>query len=244
MSERLEHKRLGKPIRLDAKSDAERTFRGHASVFDDPHPTSSWALPSDWLDVFRPGAFKAALAEHKRSGTLPAMFWEHNWDHSIGAYRAVEEDGDGLAVDGQVAKSARQRTGEDIYELLSMGAVTGLSVGFKPMKVKLDEKTKTRELLAVDLFEISPTALPGNSSARITDVKSVAPDQLKRFLEDLLRDAGELSRTEAKALLAEGFPALARLRDAGGDGSEAKRAADLAALVDGLTTRIPTDWRV
>lgn len=227
MSDRiLERKRLGKPIRLDAAGQGDRTFTGHASVFDDPHPTSSWLLGPDWQDVVRPGAFRATLADHKRLGTLPAMFYDHDPSHVIGAWRSVAEDGDGLAVDGQLAKSARLRTGEDLYELLSMGAISGLSIGFFPEKVKLDEKTKTREILATEVFEISPTPIPGNARARIADVKNAAPGAVKRFLEETLRDAG-LSRTEAKAV-------LSTLRDAGDEGAE--KVGDVRAY---LRTMLP-----
>lgn len=209
----IERKRLAKPFKVTATEDKARTFTGHGSVFDAPHPTSSWALPSDYMDVVRPGAFKRTLAEHKRRGTLPAMFFNHDWDHLVGAYTAVGEDADGLAIEGKIATSARQPTGEDLYELVAMGALTGLSIGFKPTKVKIDEKAHIRELLEVDLPEVSFATIPGQGAARITDVKSADAAQLKRQIEEALREAG-LSRTEAKAFIADGFKALA-LRDAG-----------------------------
>lgn len=218
----LEIKRLGKPFRLQAAVDEKRSFSGHASVFDDPHPTSSWALPSDWMDIVRPGAFKKALAEHKKAGTLPAMFFNHDWDHLVGAYSSVSEDEDGLGLEGKIASSAKQDTGEDLYELMSMGALSGMSIGFAPVRWKLDEKTRTRELLEVTLPEISLATIPGQSKARISDVKSADPAQIKRRIEEALRDAG-LSRTEAKAFIAQGFGALA-LRDAAAT-DEAKAAA-------------------
>lgn len=215
----IERKRLAKPFKVSATEDKARTFQGHGSVFDDPHPTSSWALPSDYVDVWRPGAFKKSLAEHKRRGTVPAMFFNHDWNHIVGAWASVAEDENGLAVEGKIAQSARQPTGEDLYELVSMGALNGLSVGFSASKAKIDEKTKTRELIEVDVFEISFATIPGQSAARITDVKSAQPAQLKRIVEDALREAGR-SRDEAKAIIsALASPAL---RDAAADSDAVK----------------------
>lgn len=221
----IERKRLARPFKVSTTEDKARTFQGHGSVFDDPHPTSSWALPSDYQDIVRPGAFKKTLAQFKKAGTQPAMCFNHDWGHLVGVYTSVAEDGDGLALEGKIAESARQPTGEDLYELCSMGALTGLSIGFAPVKTRIDDKAKTREILEVDLIEISLATIPGQDSARISDVKSADPARLKRQIEEALRDVG-LSRTEAKAFIADGFKALA-LRDAAADDEEAKTASRL-----------------
>jgi uncharacterized protein len=207
-----EIKRLGKPFTFKSVGDEAGTIEGYGAVFDDPHPTSSWALPPDFQDIFRPGAFKKTLSDHKSRGISPAMLLEHDrLSLPIGAWNLVEEDSDGLHVKGILAtKTAR---GAEVHELAKLGALSGLSIGFRPDKFKVDEKAKTRELLVIELFEISPVTFPGNDSARISDVKSADPALTKRRIEDALRDAG-LSRTEAKALLAEGFKALSGLRDA------------------------------
>lgn len=205
---RIEVKRLAKPFKVQAAQDEKRTFAGHGSVFDDPHPTSSWALPPDFMDIVRPGAFKKALAEHKRIGTLPALLFDHDVGHLIGVYNAVAEDEDGLSVEGKIAQSARAETGEDIYELVSMGALTGLSIRFIPVRFKVDEKSKTRELIELTLPEISLTPFPGQAKARVEDVKSAQPAHLKRIVEEALRDAGH-SREESKAIIsAIASPAL------------------------------------
>jgi hypothetical protein len=204
----FERKRLAKAFKVQTV-DEQRSFSGHGSVFDDPHPTSSWALPMDWQDVMKPGAFRRTLADHKKLGTSPALLFQHDTDNPIGAYANVAEDGDGLLLEGKIAQSAKTPAGADIYELMAMGGLNGLSIGFRAVKSKLDEKAKTREILEVELWEVSVVTIPGQSSARVADVKALRedPTQLKRHLESSLRDAG-LSRTEAKAVLARGFPGL------------------------------------
>lgn len=234
----FERKRLAKAFKVQTV-DETRSFSGHGSVFDDPHPTSSWALPSDWQDVMKPGAFRKTLADHKKLGTQPAMLFQHDCDNVIGAYSTVVEDADGLLVEGKIAQSAHTPAGGDIYELMAMGGLGGLSIGFMPTKVKMDEKARTREILEVSLHELSVVTMPGQASARVADVKALRsnPAELKRHLEDALRDAG-LSRTEAKAFLADGFRAL-DLRDA----DQVDLQAVLSAAVTSLIPQIPRSNR-
>ena len=238
--EELEQKRLAKPFSVKSVDDAG-TLDGHGIVFDDPHPTSSWALGDGWNDVVRPGSFKRALSEHKRRGTTPLMLYMHERGNVVGAWRDIAEDSDGLAVKGQIATTAKAPSGAGIYELLKMGALTGLSIGFRVKKQALDQDKKLREIFDVDLEEISIVDMPGNPSARITDVKS-KDLRSPQFLEQVLRDAG-LSRKEAKALLAEGLPALRDvvaepligLRDAGQGGAG---GSDFASLIRGFAQSI------
>lgn len=215
----LETKRLTGRIELKADSadPGAGTFTGYGSVFNDPHPTSSWMLDSDWKDVVVPGAFKKTLADHKARGSVPAMCLQHaSYSNPIGVWRELKEDDHGLFCRGELATKTQR--GAEVYELMKLGALTGLSIGFRPTTYELDEKKKVRSITEVDLFEISPVTIPGNGSARVEDVKSLIAGgrpQNIRYLEQVLRDAG-LSRSEAKAVLADGFKALA-LRDAAAD---------------------------
>ncbi len=245
--EQLETKRLAKPFQLEAV-DAEGLGKiaGHGAVFDDPHPTSSYALPDDFLDCIRPGAFRRTLADHKSRGIMPAMLLQHDrWSLPIGAWLSCAEDEDGLAVEGQLATKTQR--GAEVYELAKVGAITGLSIGFRPVKFKVDEKAKQRDITEVELLEISPVVFPGIDSARISDVKSADPALLKRHIEELLHKGG-LSKTEAKALLAIGFDGLLARRDAGAD-PDARRDADaavddvLAGLDPAVMENLTRSWR-
>lgn len=239
---RLEQKRLAKPFSVQTTGD-EGQIEGHGAVFNDPHPTSSWALDFDWNDVIAPGAFAATLAEHAKRGTTPLMLYMHERGNIPGAWRSISEDKDGLKLVGNVSKAAISPSGVPTYELLKMGAMNGLSIGFRVRKAELDEEAKTRTILDVELAEISLVDIPGGPNARITDVKSGDPHNIQ-FLETILRDAG-LSRKEAKAVLAKGFSALRDAepndeptqRDAGrgGGGTDAK---SLAAQVRAFTQTI------
>ncbi len=219
-SARLEQKRVAKPFTVTA-SGAEGTFEGYGAVFNVDHPTSSWALDYDWVDRIIPGAFAKSLAEHKKLGTLPMMLWMHERGNVQGAWRKVEEGKDGLICVGEVSQKAISTSGVPTYELMKMGAVSGLSIGFRVVKAELDEDAKVRSITEVELAEVSIVDIPGGPTARITDVKSGNPRDIQ-FLEQTLRDAG-LSRKEAKAVLAKGFTAL---RDAAANDEPTQRDAD------------------
>jgi hypothetical protein len=118
-----------------------------------------------------------------------------------GVWNEVKELKSHLAVAGQVSKAAVTASGVTLLELMKMGAMTGLSIGFRPTEVKLDEKKKLREISKVELREISIVDEPGNGPSRITDIKS------ERQIEAGLRSLG-FSRIEAKAFMSEGLTAL------------------------------------
>jgi len=89
--------------------------------------------------------------------------------------------------------------GREVYELMKMGAIDGLSIGYRvePKGYHYDEKRKRRYLKSVDLMEISAVTFPMNPRARIQAVKGA--ERTVRDWEQFLRDEGSLSRTEAKA---------------------------------------------
>jgi phage head maturation protease len=106
----------------------------------------------------------------------------------------------GRLLIGKVAKATEAR------ELLKAGAISGLSIGYMPVKWEYDkdprdsdEKAKrtVRRLKEIDLWEVSLVTFPANDAARVTGVKNLATIQ---DVEESLRDAG-YSRSEAKSLI-------------------------------------------
>lgn len=197
------------------------SFSGYGSTFNEPHQTSSWMLGPDWQDVMLPGAFKRTLGEHKKRGSRPAMFFDHDMDAPIGVWDRVEEDKTGLATDGRLCLDVDEIA--ETYALMKFGAIGAESIGFIPAIVELDEKTKTRSIIEVDLIEISVVTLPGNPGAQISDVKSLRDFDIDniRDVERALREGRPFSAGEAKRLVAGGFKALTSPRDV--DEDEAKR---------------------
>lgn len=177
-------------------SDGEGTFNGYGSVF---------SVKDTYADVVMPGAFTRTLQEAASKGRMPAMLWQHDATQPIGVWTELSQDERGLRVKGQLAINTR--AGRDAYELMKLKALDGLSIGYRTRKYVWDETSKVRQLTDVDLVEISPVSFPANDAARVQTVKDGGALPTIRELEDILRDAG-LSRTQAKAMLADGYHAL------------------------------------
>ena len=171
--------------------DDGKTIEGYGAVFGnvDSHG-----------DIILPGAFK----NNKRN---PKMLWQHRFDEPIGIWTAVIEDQKGLRVTGTFANTQKAN---EALELIKLGAVSGLSIGYRTIKSE-DSLNGERLLHEVDLYEISIVTLGSNELATIDAVKAAA--MTKRDIEEKLRDAG-FSANVAKKLISGGFEALSPQRDA------------------------------
>ena len=186
----METKRFNVAAEIKAVDDSG-IIEGYGSVFGN--------LDS-YSDIVAPGAFAKSLEEAKASGRMPAMLWQHNPDEPIGVWVEMREDDRGLFVKGKLAETQR---GKEARELIKLGALTGLSIGYTTRTYQVDRENDSRVLTDVQLWEVSPVTFPANSEARITGVKADAISSPKDF-ERFLRDAG-FSRREAKQITAHGF---------------------------------------
>lgn len=174
-------------------------FKGYGSIFGNV---------DSYGDVIVAGAFAESIQALKAKNRMPALLWQHRSSEPIGVYTDVREDSVGLYVEGRLAlKTAR---GAEAYELLKMGAISGMSIGYVTREDSYDKLTQIRTLKKLDLWEVSLVTFPANDMARVDGVK--AGDLGPKEFERLLRDAG-LSRSEAKALMSGGYQALTQ-RDA------------------------------
>ncbi len=151
--EKLETKTF--PFELEEKAlDEVGTFEGYAAVFGKPDRMG---------DVIEKGAFTKTLQENK---TLPVL-WYHDPRDPIGIVEDVKVDRRGLKIRGQLnldVKSASEK-----YSLMKQKAIRGLSFGYRTVKDRWDGKV--RNLLEINLFEISPVTFPMQPTAQITGVK-------------------------------------------------------------------------
>lgn len=206
---------------------AEMTFDGYGAVFKNV---------DSYNDIIEPGAFTSYLSDVK-SGKKewPAMLLQHGgWGMNsedmmpVGVYTSLEEDSKGLKVSGQFADTQR---GIEAYKLLKMEprpAITGLSIGYQAKEWEIIQKNndQVRSIKTIDLFEISLVTFPANDKARVESVKSI--DQLKTLpeIEDFLREAANLSRNQAKGL-------IARIKRS----SSVEAGEDLSQIVEALKRR-------
>ncbi len=179
-------------------------------------------------DVVLPGAFANSLQMCSKSGRMPAMLWQHRPGEPIGAWQSMTETPKGLEVTGRLAMKTQR--GAETYELMKMGALSGLSIGGRTKDFDYNAKSGIRTIKAFDLFEVSPVTFPMNDLARVASVKSIDEFDDVTSVENYLRDAGGLSRRDAKTVISS-IKALV-LRDASPD-----QSAELAAIASLLEKR-------
>lgn len=164
--------------------EEDGTFTGYGSVF---------GVKDSYDEIVEPGAFVESLNVRK-----PALLWQHRSGEPIGVYTEIKEDNIGLYMVGKLALKTQR--GAEAYELMKMGAVSGLSIGFQTREDTYDKVTGIRTLKKLDLWEVSLVTFPANDSARVQRVKTFEEMSSINEIEDCLRDAG-FSRTEAKAMI-------------------------------------------
>ncbi len=182
----LHHDRLD--LKLEVKAGSEPgTFEGYGAIFGNRDNDN---------DIVVKGAFVDSLKER-----TPAMLWQHNTKEPIGRFLDVREDDKGLYVRGKLSMKGK---GAEAYELLSMGAMDGLSIGFVTKEATRDAASGTRTIQKADLMEISLVTFPANEMARIDSVKAASAISDERSFERFLRASG-FSRSRAKTITAKGF---------------------------------------
>jgi len=170
----------------EVKAADEGVFSGYGSIFGNEDQGN---------DIVQKGAFTKSLG--KRPANKVKMLFQHKTDEPIGVFEEIYEDSKGLYVKGKLALGTQK--GREAYELLKMGALDGMSIGFRadPQKQGYNEnKRGVRTLKEVDLMEISLVTFPMNEEALVQSVKGESKSI--REWEKILREAGNLSRTEAK----------------------------------------------
>jgi HK97 family phage prohead protease len=212
-------------FRFDCKAVSDKDdglFSGYASVFGNVDA---------YNEVVAPGAFRKSLDEiAARGDPLPAL-WQHKYDEPVGGYDKLEEDANGLKVEGFLLTDAVQRARE-AYALIKRRVVSGLSIGFYVVSSSFNEKTNIRTLTELDLVEVSIVTVPANDDARIDAVKAkLVHGQLPtlREFEKLLREQG-FTKSQAALVAARG---LKHLLDRGDP--ETVQGMDLAAALRDIT---------
>jgi HK97 family phage prohead protease len=149
-------------FKLDVKSiDNSGRFAGYASVFD---------MVDNQRDVIIRGAFSRSIKDRVHSIKL---LWQHQQDEPIGVFDSIFEDEHGLYVEGRLLFEVQRA--REAYELLKSGAIRGLSIGYSPVRYRIDATTGVRILSEVDLWEVSLVTFAANEAASVTVVKQFEP---------------------------------------------------------------------
>ena len=179
--EPLEIKLASLEIKTEDESEDYLTISGYGSVFGNK---------DNGGDMVMPGAFKECIA----SGRKPKMLWQHDASQPIGAWDEMAEDENGLRMKGRISKRGK---GGEIADLIKMGAIEGLSIGYRTQEYEMDMDEGVRKLTKLDLWETSVVTFPMNEMAGIYAMK--AEDITQRQIERAFKDMGYSNRV-AKAM--------------------------------------------
>jgi len=213
----LEFKAGAIEVKADGEDDEYLTVSGYGSIFGNK---------DNGGDIVMPGAFKECIA----SGRKPKMLWQHDPSQPIGAWDEVREDENGLFMRGRISKKAAK--GAEIAALVKMGAIEGLSIGYRTQEYEMDEGNGTRKLVKLDLWETSVVTFPMNELANIYAMKSA--DMGKRDIERVFKDLG-FSRTASKAAAAgawERLEVVLREADTKGREDDQREVDELKSLLN------------
>ena len=197
--------------------DESRKFSGYASVFNGV---------DSYGDTIVPGAYKKTIKKRERPIQLR---WNHYGD-VIGKWTSITEDEKGLFVEGELTPGHSKAS--DVYALLKHGAVTGLSIGYRPVQIT-DHGDGKRTLKEIELIEISIVESPADNAAQIGDVKSAIEHiESPKDAEEILRANG-FTRSDACALVSR-IKSLAH-----GDRETETQTAAIAGIFQSFTIPQP-----
>lgn len=186
-----------KNIGLEIKELTEDgTFEGYASIFGNV---------DSYNDIVQKGAFLKSLKRRK-----PKLLWQHKSDEPIGIYQSLKEDDRGLLVKGKLAINTAE--GKRAYELLKMGALDGLSIGYAVVESTIDDKKGIRTLIELELFEVSLVTFPANPQSLVNNVKEdiemTEKKKIEQFdcmkdFENFLKEPYALTSQERKTFISQ-----------------------------------------
>ena len=142
------------------------SFEGYASLF---------GVPDLSRDIVSAGAFRDTLAKTGAGGVR--LLWQHDPSEPVGIWTELREDSKGLFARGRL--NLETQRGRELDALIRQGAVNGLSIGFRTKRARRNASGLGRDLVAVDLWEISLVTFPLLPDARLLHAgqKRVSPSR-------------------------------------------------------------------
>ncbi len=138
------HKLIIKSIEAD-----NAVISGYASVYN---------VADQHNDIILPGAFAQSTIETVK------FLWQHDFTKPIGVIRSLADDMYGLQVEAVI--NGKVDAGKEAIELISQGAVNGLSIGFNLHGSKYNDLGQ-RIVTKGELMEVSVVTFPANQQAKI-----------------------------------------------------------------------------
>lgn len=142
-------------------------------------------------DVVLPGAFARSLGRLAAKGRTVRFLWQHDPAQPIGVWDAVHEDRRGLWVRGRLLPDIVKAA--EALSLMRAGAIDGLSIGYRVVKAEPNARTGGRNLVEIDLWEVSLVTFPMLPTARASLGAGTVSNRLVEALAAALTDDARLS---------------------------------------------------
>lgn len=136
-------------------------------------------------DTVESGAYQASLSK----GRSIKMLWQHDPAQPIGVWDEVREDSKGLWVKGRLLTDVAK--GREAASLIGAGAIDGLSIGYRTVKARKDDKGG-RLLSELELWEVSLVTFPMLPDARVAAKGDDPADATMRDLAAAFENARRL----------------------------------------------------
>ena len=149
---------------------------GYASLF---------GKPDQGGDVVEAGAYTTSLAKPRSI----KMLWQHDPAQPIGVWDEVQEDDKGLWVKGRLLTDVAK--GREAASLIGAGAIDGLSIGYRTVKARKDDKGG-RLLSELELWEVSLVTFPMLPDARVGGKADDPADTTLRDMAAIFENARQM----------------------------------------------------
>ena len=177
----------------DFSSGDHGEISGYFATFHHDHGDS-------YGDVLKKGCFAKTIEERKRTGHPFPLCFNHDFSVIIGTVTDLGEDDYGAWFK---AKFFPTEKAQEIRNIVKSGVLWQFSFAYNVIdqgKVRAGDGSMVNELRELELFEISIVAVPANSRATISDVKTDR-ERLLAFAEKIEREERErLEKAKAEAL--------------------------------------------
>jgi uncharacterized protein len=144
----------------ELRATGDHTISGYAAVFNVP---SLPLGPGQFIERIRAGAFASSLKDDV------VGLYDHNPANVLGRTAAgtMELREDSIGLEAKINLPPTQ-LGRDLYTLVKRGDLRGMSFGFTVARDKWNPSHTERELLEVDLHEISVVTFPAYKQTSIS----------------------------------------------------------------------------
>ena len=181
------------------QESSKRSIEGLSTTFGNKD------LDDDIIESF---AWDEQLAEGGGTLVVKAL-WQHQSFSPIGLVDITKVDVGLFSVMNMTPDVQQANEG---LASAKFGAIDAFSIGFRILEEHFDANRQANIITKARLREVSLVTFEANPLAKISDVKSVKDvAMLKRQLERCLRDVGNVSKSFAESIIANGFNGLGEL---------------------------------